>query len=156
MVKLQDYISSLYPLPRADKIKAIKDLLPGLRAEQDEEHRYFVEHPDYEGIGGLIDLGLCLTGCGYKWNFYNIEYGPFDLEQINQSKENPIYEVEIWTGGTFYQPPGSCIDLSGCNLDAENGEDCPTCLALKEKKQEQVDEGLGKSENSATDVKDQA
>lgn len=90
MAGLQDHIESLSPLPLADKIKAIADLIPGLKAEPPKEYGFFVTHPDYEGVGNLTDLAILWLDCGRDCH---TEHAPLQLRMIHQSMDDPIYEV---------------------------------------------------------------
>lgn len=137
MVELQDYIKSLDRLPLADKIKAIADLIPGLKAQPPKEYEYLVKHPDYEGIGNLTDLAVLWIDCARKCH---TEHAPFQLRLIHQSMDDPIYQVydasrdllmkAVNDGTIIYPAADENADCSCCNPDARILEQCHVRLAL--------------------------
>ncbi|CAG8893420.1 unnamed protein product [Penicillium egyptiacum] len=94
--KLQDHIDTLHTLPLAEGVQAIADLIPGLTSVVPQEHGYFVQHPDYEGIGNLNDIGTLWLKLGSQCHD---DHAPLQVRLIHVSIDDPIYEIY----GTSYR-----------------------------------------------------
>ncbi|KAJ5503691.1 hypothetical protein N7463_006565 [Penicillium fimorum] len=94
--KLQDHIDSLQALPLAEAIQVITDLIPGLTSVVPREHGYFVQHPDYEGIGNLNDIGTLWLKLGSQCHD---DHAPLEVRLVHTSMEDAIYNVY----GTSYE-----------------------------------------------------
>ncbi|OQE39170.1 hypothetical protein PENCOP_c007G04393 [Penicillium coprophilum] len=88
--KLQNYIDSLQTLPLAEGIQAIANLIPGLTSVVPREHGYFVQHPDYEGIGNLNDIGTLWLKLGSQCH---TDHAPLKVRLVHTSMDHPILEV---------------------------------------------------------------
>ncbi|KAJ5206583.1 hypothetical protein N7491_002802 [Penicillium cf. griseofulvum] len=109
--KLQDHIDSLQNLPLAEGIQAIADLIPGLTSVIPREYGYFVQHPDYEGIGNLNDIGTLWLKLGSQCHD---DHAPLEVRLVHTSMDDPIFEVystsydmlnEGLQDGTVIPPP---------------------------------------------------
>ncbi|KAJ5187881.1 hypothetical protein N7449_010875 [Penicillium cf. viridicatum] len=94
--KLQDHIDALHSLPLAEAIQAIADLTPGLTSVIPQEYGYFVQHPDYEGIGNLNNIGGLWLKLGSQC--YD-DHASLKVRLVHTSLDDPIYEVY----GTSYE-----------------------------------------------------
>ncbi|KAJ5543581.1 hypothetical protein N7461_009584 [Penicillium sp. DV-2018c] len=90
--KLQDHIDALHSLALADAIRAIADLMPGLTSVAPPEAGYYVQHPEYEGIGNLNNIGGLWLSLGMR---YHYDHAPLDLRLIHQSLDRPIYDIYV-------------------------------------------------------------
>ncbi|KAJ5142555.1 uncharacterized protein N7515_001342 [Penicillium bovifimosum] len=88
--KLQDHIDALHSLPLAEAIRAIADLMPGLTSVPPPEAGYFVQHPDYEGIGNLNNIGGLWLRLGSQCHD---DHAPLDVRLVHQSLDRPIYDI---------------------------------------------------------------
>ncbi|KAJ6125591.1 hypothetical protein N7471_012908 [Penicillium samsonianum] len=122
--KLQDHIDALRTLPLAEAVQALAHLTPGLTSVIPQEYGYFVEHPDYEGIGNLNDIGTIWLKLGEQC--YD-DHAPLEVRLVHVSLDDPIYEVygtsytmlnKELADGTVAPPapnenPGYCACCSG-------------------------------------------
>lgn len=140
MIKLQDYINSLHSpsLSLAERIQAIADLIPGLKAEAPGEYGYFVKHPDYEAIGNLTDLARLWLECAHRCH---TEHAPFQVRLIHQSMDDSIHQVyaagdkllvKASKDGVFLDPVDGFVNAGCpcCNTDSKILEKLHGCLAL--------------------------
>lgn len=94
--KLQDYIDALHTLPLAEAIQAIVDLTPGLTSVVPREYGYFVQHPDYDEIGNLNNIGSLWLKLGSRC--YD-DHASLEVRLAHTSLDDPIYQVY----GTSYE-----------------------------------------------------
>ena len=88
--KLQDHIDALHALPLAQAIQAIANLMPGLTSVVPQEYGYFVQHPDYEGIGNLNDIGTLWLRLGSQCTD---DHAPLKVRLVHVSLDDLIYEL---------------------------------------------------------------
>ncbi|CAI7584344.1 unnamed protein product [Penicillium crustosum] len=122
--KLQDHIDALHTLPLAEAIQAIADLTPGLTSVLPQEYGYFVQHPDYDGICNLNNIGSLWLKLGSQCCD---DHAPLEVRFVHTSLDDPIYEVygtsyemlnKVLINGTVAPPapnknPGYCACCSG-------------------------------------------
>ncbi|KAJ5964010.1 uncharacterized protein N7479_003886 [Penicillium vulpinum] len=136
--KLQDHIDVLQTLPLAEAIEAIADLIPGLTSVAPQEYGYFVQHPDYEGIGNLNDIGTLWLKLGSQC--YD-DHAPLKVRLVHTSMDDPILEVYntsytmlrkgLDDGTVVYPPPNENPDYCACC----SGEASATILACFHERQ---------------------
>ncbi|KAJ9485704.1 hypothetical protein VN97_g7661 [Penicillium thymicola] len=93
--KLQDHIDALHTLPLAEAIQATVDLTPGLTSVVPREYGYFVQHPDYDGIGNLNISSLWLKLGSRCYD----DHASLEVRLAHTSLDDPIYQVY----GTSYE-----------------------------------------------------
>jgi hypothetical protein len=82
------------------------------------EYGYFVQHPDYEGIGKLNDIGTLWLKLGSQCHD---DHAPLEVRLVHTSMDDPIFEVygtsydmlkEGLADGTVTPPPPA--NYCGC------------------------------------------
>ncbi|CDM26303.1 hypothetical protein DTO013E5_7780 [Penicillium roqueforti] len=94
--KFQVYIDRLHTFSLAVAIQEIADLMPGLTSVVPQEYGYFVQHPDFEGIGNLNDIGTLWLKLGSQCHD---DRAPLKVRLVHVSQDDLIYEIY----GTSYR-----------------------------------------------------